>query len=140
MRVAILIPASFVRGARVAAVAALTMAISLIPSGLVRETAPAYQLRGQYVVTAYCSCKLCCGKSDGITASGVKAGPFTVAADRSLPFGTILHLEGLGEYRVEDRGRAIRGARLDVFMHSHKAALAFARRKLYVRVVKFGGA
>ena len=27
----------------------------------------------EYVITAYCHCVKCCGKSDGITASGEKA-------------------------------------------------------------------
>ena len=56
-----------------------------------------------YTIYAYCPCSQCCGKETGITASGTKATEGrTVAAD--LPFGTVVHIEGLGEYIVEDRG------------------------------------
>lgn len=47
------------------------------------------------------------GKSaaDGITASGEKAVPGeTCAMSRDVPFGTMVYVEGLGVYRVNDRG------------------------------------
>ncbi|MDD2497845.1 MAG: LysM peptidoglycan-binding domain-containing protein, partial [Desulfitobacteriaceae bacterium] len=34
-----------------------------------------------FEATAYCSCRKCCGKSDGITASGVRAHKGTIAVD-----------------------------------------------------------
>ena len=50
--------------------------------------------KGVYKITAYCPCKKCCGKSDGITASGVKAiEGITVAMDKSIPFGTKIYIE-----------------------------------------------
>lgn len=75
--------------------------------------------------TGYCSCGRCCGwtrnwffrpvyasglnrgkpKPVGLTASGVRARPGTIAADTSLfPFGTVMHVPGYGYGRVEDRG------------------------------------
>ena len=68
-------------------------------------------------VTGYCPCGSCCGwkrnwffrpviasgpakgkpKAVGITASGARARPGTIAADRSLfPFGTIMYVPGYG--------------------------------------------
>jgi 3D (Asp-Asp-Asp) domain-containing protein len=65
-----------------------------------------------------------------MTASGVMARSGTIAADTSLyPFGTVLYIEGYGYGRVEDRGGAIKGARLDLWFPSHRAALAWGRRK-----------
>lgn len=82
---------------------------------------------GTFKLTAYCACEKCCGKSDGITASGVKAVEgVTVAADtKVLPFGTKIYINGIGERIVQDRGGAIMGNNIDVFFESHQTALEF---------------
>jgi 3D (Asp-Asp-Asp) domain-containing protein len=86
-------------------------------------------------VTAYCSCEKCCGKSDGITASGIKAHWGMVAAPRWLPFGTKLKIEGFDTvFTVEDRGGAIKGNRLDIWFPSHEEALKFGVKRLRVEV------
>ena len=56
----------------------------------------------EYVITAYCPCTKCCGKSDGITASGEKAVEgVTIAADTNiLPFGTKVIIDG-NEFTVQ---------------------------------------
>ena len=90
---------------------------------------------GMWVITAYCSCRRCCGKSNGITASGRKASAGTVAAPRSLPFGTRLRIGNLGTFTVRDRGGSIRGHRIDMWVSSHAAALRFGRRTLRVEVL-----
>lgn len=68
----------------------------------------------------------------GITASGVRAKRLhTVAASRSYPFGTRIHIPAMGKtFTVEDRGGAIRGNRLDLFVGNRKEALKFGRRRL----------
>lgn len=75
-------------------------------------------------------------KQVGVTASGTKARPGTLAADtKYYPFGTVMFIPGYGYGRVEDRGGAIKGPdRLDVFFKSRKQALKWGRRKLRVRV------
>ena len=81
---------------------------------------------GTYKLTAYCACMRCCGKTDGITASGVKAVEgVTVAADtKVLPFGTKIIIDG-HEYIVQDRGGAIKGNKIDIYFDSHQKALEF---------------
>lgn len=92
---------------------------------------------GTYKITAYCSCASCCGKSDGITASGTKAKQGrTIAADTSvLPFGTKVVIDGR-TYTVEDRGGAIAGKRIDVYFNSHKEAIKWGVKYLKVYVKK----
>lgn len=76
---------------------------------------------GNFKIAYYCACEQCCGKATGITASGAKATDgVTVAADTSiLPFGAKLYIEGVGERIVQDRGGAIKGNIIDVYVSSH---------------------
>lgn len=90
---------------------------------------------GRYKVTAYCSCARCCGKTNGITASGARAtAGHTVAAPSTFAFGTKLLINGK-TYVVEDRGGAIQGNRIDIYMNSHSDALAWGVRYLDVEVL-----
>lgn len=75
-------------------------------------------------------------KKVGITASGTKAKPGTLAADtQHYPFGTVMYIPGYGYGRVEDRGSAIKGPdKVDVFFKSRKQALKWGRQRVKVRV------
>lgn len=89
-----------------------------------------------YKITAYCSCSKCCGKTTGITASGTRAtAGRTVAASSKFAFGTKLNIGG-NIYTVEDRGGAIKGNRIDIYVDSHSAALQWGVRYLPVSVVQ----
>lgn len=89
----------------------------------------------RYKVTAYCSCSKCCGKSNGRTASGTQAtAGRTVAASSKFAFGTKLNIGG-HIYTVEDRGGAINGNRIDIYVSSHAEALQWGVRYLPVSVV-----
>jgi len=89
-----------------------------------------------YRVTAYCPCKICCGRyADGVTASGhiIQPGDKFVAAPRNIPFGEWLTIPDYGRVQVKDRGGAIKGNRFDVFFPTHQAALNWGVRYLEVR-------
>lgn len=89
----------------------------------------------RYRVTAYCPCAKCCGQhADGITASGKPATGLLVAADRSIPFGTMVQIPGYGTAPVLDRGGAIKGARLDVLFATHAEALQWGVQWLDVTI------
>lgn len=92
---------------------------------------------GTYTATAYCPCSKCCGKSDGITASGVKAtAGRTIAADTSkLPFGTSVYIDG-HKYTVEDRGGAIKGNRIDIYFDTHAEATQYGRQQVELYIEK----
>ncbi len=102
--------------------------------------------------TAYCPCGSCCSwklnklgrpvvsagrdrgkpKAVGITASGKRAHPGTLAADtRHYPLGTVIYVPGYGYGVVEDRGGDIRGKkRLDLFFNTHREARNWGRKKI----------
>lgn len=88
-----------------------------------------------YKITAYCPCAKCCGKTTGRTAAGTKAtAGRTVAASSQFAFGTQLNIGG-HVYTVEDRGGAIKGNKIDIFVNSHAEALQWGVRYMTVSVV-----
>jgi 3D (Asp-Asp-Asp) domain-containing protein len=113
-------------------------------------------------VTGYCNCGICCSwkypwyspfgligspvissgaskgkqKAVGQTAWGTHAAYGTVAADASLPFGTIVYIPGYGYGRVEDRGGAITGDKLDLWFPTHGVAKQWGRKKMAVKIWK----
>jgi 3D (Asp-Asp-Asp) domain-containing protein len=99
------------------------------------EDIPEYEELGTYKLTAYCSCSSCCGKSDGITASGTKAqAGRTVATSSSIPFGTELYING-NTYVVEDRG--VGEGVVDIYFDSHSDAMNFGVK--YAKVFEVVG-
>lgn len=95
------------------------------------EAIPLVQEEPEYItetfkLTAYCPCMQCCGKTDGITASGTKATEGrTIAVDPNvIPFGTEVIING-HTYIAEDKGGAIKNNRIDVYFDSHQDALEF---------------
>lgn len=73
----------------------------------------------------------------GITASGTHVSEGrTIACPRQYPFGTKIELEGLGVRVCEDRGGAISGNNLDVFVNSESEAMRLGRMSVKGRVIK----
>lgn len=101
------------------------------------RTSTTAEVNGEtYKITAYCSCSKCCGKTTGRTASGTQAtAGRTIAAPSKFAFGTKLNIGGQ-IYTVEDRGGAIKGNRIDIYVDSHSAALQWGVRYLPVSVVQ----
>jgi len=103
--------------------------------GLYDRTSGTSGQSGVYKVTAYCACMQCCGKTNGITASGTQAtANRTIAAPRTFAFGTKVVINGV-TYTVEDRGGAIQGNRIDIYMDTHSQALQWGVRYLEVEVL-----
>ena len=101
----------------------LSMALLFIMATAV--AAEEWTYLGTYWTTGYDLCWRCCGKTDGITASGTYATVGrTCAAPKNLPFGARLYIEGVGYRIVEDRGGAIRGNKIDVLCANHSACYA----------------
>jgi len=81
--------------------------------------------------TAYCK--------RGETASGDRTRRGIVAADpRVLPEGTVLKVVAPASYRgvytVGDRGRAVKGREIDIFMPNCREAARFGRRRVQIQI------
>ena len=99
----------------------------------------------KFTATAYCFCSKCCGKSNGMTASGAEAqAGVTVAMPKGYSFGTKLLIKDTNgnllnngkSYIVQDRGGAIKGNKIDIFFNSHAEALKFGKKTVYLKVVE----
>jgi len=86
--------------------------------------------------TAYTASADECGKSDGITASGlmVKENE-TIACPPEITFGTKIKIEGMGIYVCQDRGGAIKNNHFDIYMETKAEAFNFGRRKISYKVL-----
>lgn len=89
-------------------------------------------------VTHYDPCVKCCGKTDGITATGVPVTPYyTVAVDPEvIPLGSEVLVDyGDGVihyYRAEDTGGGVNGKHIDLCVTDHTEALTLGVRQATV--------
>lgn len=94
--------------------------------GEVNATKDMYgDLLGNFKITYYCACELCCDVETGITATGapVIEGQ-TIAVDpKVIPYGTEVIIGG-HVFTAEDCGGAIKGDRIDIYVNDHQHALA----------------
>ena len=75
------------------------------------------------------TCKNLGDEGYGITSSGKKVGVGYVAADiRILPYGSLIYIEGMGVYEVQDTGGAIKGNKIDIYYENLQDALNFGRQ------------
>lgn len=93
---------------------------------------------GTFRVTHYCPCVQCCGKSDGIGASGREVIPYySIAVDPSvIPLGTVVYLDYgdgvLHEARADDTGGAIKGNVIDLCVGDHQTAIQYGVRQAII--------
>jgi 3D (Asp-Asp-Asp) domain-containing protein len=93
----------------------------------------------RFTITKYLDRDPAYGKdNDGFTSTMAKADPKAriVAVDPKLvPYHSWVWIEGLGWYRAEDCGGAIKGFRLDVMTGNQKDAMEFGKQDRFVIVV-----
>lgn len=77
-------------------------------------------------VTAY---SLCC-----TTASGTHVRPGVAACPPDIAFGTSILIDQVGTVVCEDRGGAIGGDNIDLWVPTYQEAITFGRRTLHWRV------
>lgn len=79
-----------------------------------------------FVATAY--------SLKGKMANGQNVHSGAIAADpRILPIGTIVYIQGFGQFTVKDTGGAIKGNRIDIWMPH--GAIKFGKRKVILRII-----
>ena len=90
---------------------------------------------GNYKITGYDPyCVHCCGKSDGITASGKKAQIGRTIAAKGFSYGTRLYIEGYGTYTVEDSG-GFKKSTIDIAASSHDECYTLTGHNVSVYIV-----
>lgn len=99
-----------------------------------------FRLIGEFRITAFCPCSVCCGKwannrPNGIVygASGEELVPYySIAVDTDIiPYGKSVFIDGI-EYVAHDCGGAVKGNRIDIYMDSHEAAVEFGVKNMMV--------
>lgn len=88
---------------------------------------------GEFKLTAYCPCEICCGIWANNRPNGVVYGAigeelkerYSIAVDPNvIPYGTEVIING-NVYKAQDCGGAIKGNRIDVYFEDHNKALEF---------------
>lgn len=100
------------------------------------EAVGAYRYIGECTITAYCPCEQCCGRwADGVTASGLPAGPGIVAVDPDvIPLGSTVIIDGM-KYLAADTGSGVTGNHIDICLASHEETVAHGVRTAEVWVM-----
>ncbi|MDN4495393.1 G5 and 3D domain-containing protein [Ureibacillus aquaedulcis] len=91
----------------------------------------------EFYVTATAYTANCSGCS-GITATGLalKDGMKVIAVDPSvIPLGSKVWVEGYGNAIAADKGSAIKGNKIDVFIGSNSKANSWGRKKVRIKVL-----
>ncbi len=77
-----------------------------------------------------------CGTGDGYTATMTRPRIGVIAVDpKVIPYKTLVYVENYGYFRAEDTGGAIKGNRIDIYMHTREEALQFGRRWVDVKII-----
>ena len=101
---------------------------------------------GEYKITAYCPCAICCGKWAENRPNGIVVGAYGTELEQGVsvaapfPSGTKLYIEGTGEYIVHDKlaewvleendNRLV-----DIYFTSHEDAAAWGNPQKNVYLV-----
>lgn len=104
-----------------------------------------YYNGGTYTITAYCGCEECCGEYAKNRPNGIVKGSAGVELKQGysvaspLPNGTMVEIEGLGSYEVQDTPAQWVNDRyndkiIDLYFDKHEDAEAFGKTTKEVRV------
>ena len=85
------------------------------------------------ILTAYTASFDECGKTDGITASGVKAVQGITIASDHLPMGTKVEIDN-HIYTVQDRFGGGHTNKIDIFMNNKRDAINFGKQYYKVKI------
>ena len=107
---------------------------SSLEEGVDIKSAPSFTTK-EFIVTAYCPCKQCCGRfADGYFANNERISFPAIAAPYTIPFKTRIYIPGYAVAEVKDRGSAIKGNRLDLYFPLHNQAKEWGIKILDIRI------
>lgn len=90
---------------------------------------------GKFRITTYCPCEIC-NSGYTSTAIGTRLKPYvTIAVDpKIIPLGSLVHIEGLGDFIAEDTGGRIKGNIIDLCIDNHNTAqhLSYYDKSVYI--------
>lgn len=92
------------------------------------QTEPELVSLGEFKITYYCPCEICCGiwsnPENPTTASGARAeAGKTIAVDPTvIPYGTEVVINNQ-TYIAQDSGSAIKDKKIDIYVEDHMEAL-----------------
>lgn len=104
---------------------------------------------GEYRITAYCPCEICCGKWAKNRPNGIVVGAYQselkegISVASTLPNGTNIYVEGIGEFVVQDKiadwvikehGYNV----IDIYFENHEDAKAFGLQHKEIFIIKGG--
>ena len=92
---------------------------------------------GEFTISYFCPCEICCNKEEGVTATGTPlVEGKTIAVDPSIiPYGTKVIIGG-HVFTAEDCGVSVKRNRIKVFVNSHDEVTALSTSKEKVHQVK----
>lgn len=106
---------------------ALAVVVPFLQLGTARADGAPWE---RMTLTAFCD--------SGYMADGSYVHDGAVAAGWNIPFGSLVEIDGMGVFVVEDRGSAIVPGRLDVWMPTCGSANYFGRQVRAVRIQRWG--
>ncbi|MFC7687613.1 ubiquitin-like domain-containing protein [Ureibacillus sp. GCM10028918] len=109
----------------------------VVTAAVSRSNSSASSSSKEFYVTATAYTANCSGCS-GVTATGLtlKDGMKVIAVDPSvIPLGTKVWVEGYGNAIAADKGSAIKGNKIDVFIGSNSKANSWGRKKVRVKIL-----
>ena len=121
----------------IAAVAYFATAVETTSEAITEaEPAAEWISLGEYTLLAYCPCNKCTGTYTTTASGTIPMAGRTVAVNPNvIPYGSVVYIDGHGEYVAEDTGAVPRRSRvIDIFMECHETALEFGRKQAEVWV------
>jgi len=111
------------------------------------QTEPVAEVLGEYRITAYCPCEICCGDWAKNRPNGIVVGAAGkelqegVSVAASLPLGTKINIDGIGEYEVQDKIakwvlEKYDNKVIDIYFESHEDAQNFGLQHKEVSIMK----
>lgn len=102
---------------------------------------------GEWTITAYCPCEICCGKWAENRPNEKVFGAYGIelreghSCAAPLPCGTVLDIDGVGKYTVMDTTAdwivdKYDGKIVDIYFETHEEAVNFGKQVTKIRIIR----